>query len=85
MGRTIKELRTTSVGVCLSFSDNLTFRMIDGQIRFGLDDARTDGEDVILRCERNWFFLKFGARETPVLAVFVNAQCFLLDTRLGRG
>jgi hypothetical protein len=53
-GRTIKEIRTTSVGFYVSFSDDLTFRMIGSQIQFGPGDDRIDGTDVVLRSEKNF-------------------------------
>jgi hypothetical protein len=53
-GQTLKEIKTTSVGLYLSFSDNLTFRMTGGQIQFGPDDARIDGNSVVLRCEKEF-------------------------------
>jgi len=54
-GKTVQEIKATSVGVYISFSDNLTFRMIGGEILFGRDDGRLEGQSVVLRCEKNFF------------------------------
>jgi len=53
-GKAVQEIKTTSVGVYISFSDALTFRMIDGTILFGDDDGKVDGESVSLVCEKNF-------------------------------
>jgi hypothetical protein len=53
-GKTVQEIRTTSVGVYFSFSDDLTFRMIDGTILFGRDDGKWEGQNVLLPCEKNF-------------------------------
>jgi hypothetical protein len=50
----IQDIQTTSVGVYLSFSGDLTFRMIGNQIQFGSNDGRIEGDSVGVRCEKNF-------------------------------
>ncbi|MGO9441218.1 MAG: hypothetical protein ACLPXM_11815 [Terriglobales bacterium] len=52
-GKTVREIQTTSAGVYITFSDNLTFRMIGGRILFGADDGKLLGQTVALKCEKN--------------------------------
>ena len=44
----LNNIETTSVGVYLSFSGGLTFRMIGNQIQFGPDDGRIEGHSVAI-------------------------------------
>jgi hypothetical protein len=53
-GKTVQKITTTSIGVYISFSDHLTFRMIDGTILFGRDDGKLEGQSVSLACEKNF-------------------------------
>jgi hypothetical protein len=53
-GKAVQEIKTTSVGVYISFSDALTFRMIDGTILVGCDDGKVDGQNISLTCEKNF-------------------------------
>jgi hypothetical protein len=50
----IQNIETTSVGVYLSFSGNLTFRMIGNQIQFGANDGRIEGHSAPVTCEKNF-------------------------------
>lgn len=43
----------TSFGVYLTFSQDLTFRMIGNQIQFGPNDGKIEGHSVVVRCEKN--------------------------------
>lgn len=52
--QTIQNIETTTVGVYLSFSGGLTFRMIGQQIQFGADDGRVEGHSVGIACEKNF-------------------------------
>ncbi|MBZ5506298.1 MAG: DUF2034 domain-containing protein [Acidobacteriia bacterium] len=52
-GKAVREIETTSVGVFIIFSDNLTFRMIGRQIEFGPNDGWAEGTAVMLPCEKN--------------------------------
>lgn len=54
-GKAVQEIKAASVGVYISFSDSLTFRMIGGKILFGRDDGKLEGQSVALRCEKNFF------------------------------
>lgn len=55
MGKDIQEIETTSAGVYIRFSDNLSLQLVGGQIRFGRDDGRVAGERITLKCEKNVF------------------------------
>jgi hypothetical protein len=50
----LQNIEPTSTGVCLSFSGDLTFRMIGTQIQFGANDGRIEGHSVGITCEKNF-------------------------------
>lgn len=50
----IQNIETTTVGVYLSFSEGLTFRMIRNQIQFGANDGRIEGQSIDITCEKNF-------------------------------
>lgn len=50
----IQDIEPTSAGVYLSFSGDLTFRMIGKQIQFGADDGQIEGHNVAVTCEKNF-------------------------------
>jgi hypothetical protein len=54
MGKTLHDIRSTTKGIYLKFSDELSFRMIGNQIQFGRDDGRVEGTPVVIRCEKNF-------------------------------
>ncbi len=53
--KTILEIRTTTAGVDVRFSDNLSFRMIGKHILFGLDNGQMEGDPNALPCEKNFY------------------------------
>lgn len=52
--QTLKNIETTSVGVHVTFSGDLTFRMIGDQIQFGPDKGKIEGHQICLPCEKNF-------------------------------
>jgi hypothetical protein len=50
----LRNIEPTSAGVCLSFSRDLSFRMIGKQIQFGANDGRIEGHRVGITCEKNF-------------------------------
>jgi hypothetical protein len=50
----IEDIEITSVGVYLSFSGGLTFRMIGNQVQFGVHDGKIDGSRVDIICHKNF-------------------------------
>ena len=53
-GKELLSLRTTSAGIFLNFADNLAFVMLGTRIQFGPSPANLPGEDILLRCEKNF-------------------------------
>jgi hypothetical protein len=51
----IQDIETTSAGMYLSFSGDLTFRMIGKQILFGSNDGAIEGHSVAVTCEKNFY------------------------------
>lgn len=54
MGKGIQEIAVTTEGINISFSDNLTFRMVGKQIWFGQNDGSAGGTPVAITCEKNF-------------------------------
>jgi hypothetical protein len=52
--RSVQGIEATSVNLYLSFSGDLTFRMIGNQIQFGPDDRKVEGHSVPVTCEKNF-------------------------------
>lgn len=54
MGKTVEEVAATTEGIYIRFSDDLSFRMIGKQIKFGRDDGKAEGQPVSIQCEKNF-------------------------------
>ena len=54
IGKRLEKIVTTTTGIYLTFSGNLTLRMIGGQLQFGSDDGKVDGTPSAIRCEKNF-------------------------------
>lgn len=54
MGKTLQQIETTSAGVYIRFSGDLSFRVLGSQIRFGRDDGKVTGKSTKLQCEKNF-------------------------------
>jgi len=50
----IQNIEATTTGVFVSFSEELSFRMIGGQIQFGPNDGRIEGPGIGIACEKNF-------------------------------
>jgi hypothetical protein len=55
MGKGIQEINVTTEGININFSDDLTFRMLGKQIRFGHSDGKIGGQPREITCEKNFF------------------------------
>ena len=54
-GKKLEKIATTTTGIYLTLSDNLTLRMIGAQLQFGADDGKVKGTPSAIRCEKNFF------------------------------
>jgi hypothetical protein len=52
--KTLRGIRATTTGVYISFSAELSFRMIGKHILFGRDDGQIEGQPYVLPCEKNF-------------------------------
>lgn len=55
MGKQIEEINTTTEGINIRFSDDLTFRLVGKLIWFGQNDGSIGGQPLAIRCEKNCF------------------------------
>jgi hypothetical protein len=55
MGKALQDIKVTTKGIYVKFSDDLSFRMIGSQIQFGRDDGTVEGTAVAIKCEKNFF------------------------------
>jgi hypothetical protein len=53
--KAIQEINVTTEGIQISFSDDLSFRMVGRQIRFGHGDGDIGGQPIAIMCEKNFF------------------------------
>src|SRR5205807_7807299 len=51
--KAIQEIKATTCGIYITFSDGLSFRMMGNQIRFGSNDRKVEGQSIAIRCEKN--------------------------------
>jgi|ERR1039457_847632 hypothetical protein len=54
-GKRLQKIVVTKTGIYLSFSENLSLRMIGKQLQFGSDDGKMEGMPSAIRCEKNFF------------------------------
>ena len=54
MGKAIQEINVTTEGIHVSFSDDLSFRMVGREIRFGHSDGNISGQPIGIICEKNF-------------------------------
>lgn len=52
--KTVLDIASTTSGVFIAFSDDLSFRMIGKQIQFGPDDCVINGQPIDIKCEKNY-------------------------------
>jgi hypothetical protein len=55
MGKTVLGIASTTTGLYIAFSNDLSFRMIGKQIQFGPNDDIIGGQQIIVKCEKNYF------------------------------
>jgi len=54
-GKSIEQINVTTEGICVTFSDNLVFRVEGAEIVFGADDKGCEGPATAIMCEKNLF------------------------------
>jgi len=55
MGKTVLGIASTTTGLYIAFSNDLSFRMIGKQIQFGPNDGVIGGQQIVIKCEKNYF------------------------------
>jgi hypothetical protein len=51
-GKSIEAIKVTTEGICVTFSDNLVFRVDGAEIVFGADDKGCEGPATTIMCEK---------------------------------
>jgi hypothetical protein len=53
--KAVEEIKVTPAGICLTFPDDLVFRVSGAEIVFGPDDKGCEGPAIAITCEKNLF------------------------------
>ncbi len=52
-GKSIEEIKVTTEGICVTFSDDLIFKVSGAEIVFGADNNLCGGQAIPIACEKN--------------------------------